>query len=139
MAQQQSTATKAQAARSLYVGGLSEEVTEKILHAAFIPFGEIAQLQIPQDQASGTNKGFGFVEFEEVEDAQAAIENMNGAELFGRVLKVNKSRPLVGGTNKAIWEDADAWYQKNLAENPEDVTFQLAKADMTPAAAQASS
>lgn len=40
------------------------------------------------------HKGFGFVEFEDQDDAQHAIENMNGAELCGRVLRVNKSKAI---------------------------------------------
>jgi peptidyl-prolyl isomerase E (cyclophilin E) len=73
---------------TLYVGGLEETVNEATLHAAFLPFGEIKEINIPLDHATGTHRGFGFVEYEEKEDAAAAIDNMNNAELFGRVLKV---------------------------------------------------
>lgn len=71
-------------------GGLSEEVTESTLRAAFVPFGDISEIQIPQDYSSreypcrsrnphtGTeeHRGFGFVEFFSEEDAADALDNM---------------------------------------------------------------
>ncbi|XP_044527403.1 peptidyl-prolyl cis-trans isomerase E isoform X3 [Gracilinanus agilis] len=62
--------------RVLYVGGLAEEVDEKVLHAAFIPFGDITDIQIPLDYETEKHRGFAFVEFELAEDAAAAIDNM---------------------------------------------------------------
>ena len=61
---------------TLYVGGLEENVTEELVHAAFIPFGDLVEVQIPRDWKSGTNRGFAFVEFELEEDASAAMDNM---------------------------------------------------------------
>jgi hypothetical protein len=82
---------------TLYVGGLEETVNEALLHAAFLPFGEIKDVNIPLDHASGKNRGFGFVEYEEKEDAAAAIDNMHNSELNGRVLKVNYAQPMKVG------------------------------------------
>ena len=48
----------------LYVGGLADEVEEKVLHAAFIPFGDIVDISIPLDYATQKHRGFAFVEFE---------------------------------------------------------------------------
>uniref|UniRef100_A0A096N1K4 Peptidyl-prolyl cis-trans isomerase n=1 Tax=Papio anubis TaxID=9555 RepID=A0A096N1K4_PAPAN len=62
--------------RVLYVGGLAEEVDDKVLHAAFIPFGDITDIQIPLDYETEKHRGFAFVEFELAEDAAAAIDNM---------------------------------------------------------------
>lgn len=62
--------------RTIYVGGLAEEVDEKILNAAFIPFGDIVDVQIPLDYESEKHRGFAFIEFESAEDAAAAIDNM---------------------------------------------------------------
>lgn len=78
---------------TLYVGGLAEEVNELILHAAFIPFGDIKDVKTPLDQASQKHRSFGFVTFLEREDASAAMDNMDGAELYGRVLTVNYALP----------------------------------------------
>jgi peptidyl-prolyl isomerase E (cyclophilin E) len=78
---------------TLYVGGLAEEVNESILHAAFIPFGDIKDVKTPLDQATQKHRSFGFVTFLEREDASAAMDNMDGAELYGRVLTVNYALP----------------------------------------------
>lgn len=78
---------------TLYVGGLAEEVNEVILHAAFIPFGDIKDVKTPLDQATQKHRSFGFVTFLEREDAAAAMDNMDGAELYGRVLTVNYALP----------------------------------------------
>jgi peptidyl-prolyl isomerase E (cyclophilin E) len=51
-------------------------VDEKVLHAAFIPFGDIMDIQIPLDYETEKHRGFAFVEFESAEDAAAAIDNM---------------------------------------------------------------
>lgn len=62
--------------RTIYVGGLAEEVDEKVLNAAFIPFGDIIDVQIPIDYETEKHRGFAFIEFECTEDAAAAIDNM---------------------------------------------------------------
>jgi RNA recognition motif-containing protein len=51
-------------------------VDEKVLHAAFIPFGDIMDIQIPLDYETETHRGFSLVEVESAEDAAAAIDNM---------------------------------------------------------------
>lgn len=79
--------------RTCYVGGLSEEVTEKSLHAYFIPFGEIVDISVPLDYEVNKHRGFAFIEYESSEDAAAAIDNMNESELFGRTIRVNFARP----------------------------------------------
>ncbi|CAG8445079.1 2052_t:CDS:2 [Scutellospora calospora] len=99
---------------TIYVGGLDDQVNEQILHAAFIPFGDIVEIQIPPDPAShNQHRGFGFIEFEEAADAQAAIDNMNLSELYGKVIKVNLARPMrvKEGSMRAVWSE-DAWLQK---------------------------
>lgn len=62
--------------KTIYVGGLTEEVDEKVLRAAFIPFGEISEVQLPLDYQTEKHRGFAFIDFELPEDAQAAIDNM---------------------------------------------------------------
>ena len=68
-------------------------MNEAILHAAFIPFGDIKDVKTPLDQATQKHRSFGFVTFLEREDAIAAMDNMDGAELYGRVLTVNYALP----------------------------------------------
>ncbi|GBG78925.1 hypothetical protein CBR_g28640 [Chara braunii] len=79
---------------TVYVGGLEENVNEAILHSAFIPFGDVKDVNIPLDQSTQKHRGFGFVEFQDKEDAAAAINNMHNAELYGRVLTVNYAQPM---------------------------------------------
>merc|ERR1719373_1209991 len=105
--------------RTVYVGGLQEEVDREVLKAAFLPFGELRNVEIPVDNKSGKHRGFGFVEFMDAEDAEAAIDNMHNAELFGRTLRVNLARAptnKVSETSKRpIWAD-DFFYRKKLQE-----------------------
>ncbi|XP_014298966.1 peptidyl-prolyl cis-trans isomerase E isoform X1 [Microplitis demolitor] len=114
--------------RTVYVGGLAEEVDEKILNAAFIPFGEIIDIQIPLDYESEKHRGFAFIEFELAEDALAAIDNMNDSELFGRTIRVNIAKPqrIKEGSSKPVWAD-DAWLQEHAGEtlNKDDVTSKI--------------
>ncbi|KAF9086863.1 hypothetical protein BGX27_003088 [Mortierella sp. AM989] len=108
---------------TLYIGGLDEQVTPQVLHAAFIPFGEITHIEIPPDPTStAPHRGFGFIEFDLPADALAAQDNMHLSELFGRTIKVNLAKPSKGGSGlggigrgpeKAIWADED-WLKKNV-------------------------
>lgn len=75
----------------LYVGGLEESVTELGLKSAFIPFGPVKEVNIPLDHETGKHRGFGFVEFEDREDAADAIDNMHNGELFGRCASLPRS------------------------------------------------
>ena len=50
--------------RVLYVGGLADEADDKVLHAAFIPFGDIVDITIPLDYSTQKHRGFAFIEFE---------------------------------------------------------------------------
>jgi RNA recognition motif-containing protein len=101
---------------TVYIGGLAPEVNTSTLHAAFIPFGDIADISLPKpDQASNKepHRGFGYVEFESEEDAREAIDNMDQSELYGRVIKVNKAKPMKDGkeglgSKTAVWEQVCA-------------------------------
>ena len=66
---------------TLLLSFFTSKVTEELLHAAFIPFGNIQEVQIPRDFKENTNRGFGFVQFFSEEDAAAAMDNMDGSEL----------------------------------------------------------
>lgn len=103
--------------RIVYVGGLAEEVDEKVLHAAFIPFGDLVDIQIPLDYETEKHRGFAFVEFEQAEDAAAAIDNMNDSELFGRTIRVNIAKPMKikEGSTRPVWAD-DSWLKEHAGE-----------------------
>ena len=77
----------------IYVGNLSYGLTEDELGDAFAQYGEVASVKIITDRNTGRSKGFGFVEMDDDEQANAAIESLDGYELSGRNLKVNEARP----------------------------------------------
>jgi RNA recognition motif-containing protein len=78
---------------NIYVGNLSYGVTEEDLKEAFEAFGEVEIVKIIKDRYSGESKGFGFVEMPDGAGAEAAIDGLDGTELKGRTIKVNKARP----------------------------------------------
>jgi RNA recognition motif-containing protein len=78
---------------NIYVGNLSYTVTEEELQNAFQAFGQVASVSIIRDKFSNQSKGFGFVEMPVNEEAQAAVEGMNGKDLKGRAINVNEARP----------------------------------------------
>merc|ERR1712137_1080905 len=104
--------------RTLYVSGLSDEVDNRLLRAAFIPFGEIVDAQLSLNPGSQSSRGYGFVEYESLEDARAAMDNMHQAELCGKVLNVTIAKPQAFvRSDKPVWEDADMMQEDS--EEPE--------------------
>ena len=77
----------------LFVGNLSFNTTENDLHDAFAAHGTVVEANLMVDRMSGRPRGFGFVTMGSPEEAQKAIEAMNGASLDGRNLTVNIARP----------------------------------------------
>ena len=77
----------------LYVGNLSNEVTEEDLRLALEQFGQVESATIIKERDSGRSKGFGFVEMASKAEGQSAIDGLNGKELKGKALNVNEARP----------------------------------------------
>jgi RNA recognition motif-containing protein len=75
----------------LFVGGLSSETTSESLRTAFAKFGDVVDAAVIADRATSQSRGFGFVTYQSSAAAQAAIKEMNGVELDGRTLKVNRA------------------------------------------------
>lgn len=73
----------------LFVGGLSHHTSTEDLRTAFSRFGTITDAVVIADRATGRSRGFGFVTYEQPAEAAEAAKQMNGAELDGRILKVN--------------------------------------------------
>ena len=76
----------------LFVGNLSYSTGEAELRQAFEPFGSLRSVTIITDRMTGQPRGFGFVEFENADEAQRAIESLDGRDLGGRALNVNVAR-----------------------------------------------
>lgn len=72
----------------VYVGSISFELKEDTIRAAFLPFGPIKSINMSWDPITQKHKGFAFVEYEIPEGAQLALEQMNGAMMGGRNIKV---------------------------------------------------
>ena len=79
--------------RKLYVGNLSYDVKDNDIQQLFAQYGTVLSVQIIQDRMTGQSKGFGFVEMGSDQEAQAAINGMNGKDMSGRALTVNEARP----------------------------------------------
>ncbi|HLN32717.1 MAG TPA: RNA-binding protein [Gemmataceae bacterium] len=80
-------------AKKLYVGNLSYDMTDSDLQNLFVPHGTVQSAQVIMDRDAGRSKGFGFVEMDNGDQAQAAITALNGQEINGRSLTVNEARP----------------------------------------------
>ncbi|HEX3252692.1 MAG TPA: RNA-binding protein [Pyrinomonadaceae bacterium] len=80
-------------AKKLYVGNLSFQTTSQDLQELFGQAGTVESAQIISDRDTGQSKGFAFVEMATDEEAASAIDQFNGKEVGGRMLKVNEARP----------------------------------------------
>ena len=80
-------------AKKLYVGNLSYETTGSDLQKLFEGFGTVESAQVISDRDTGRSKGFGFVEMGNAQEAQAAINGLNGKDVGGRSLTVNEAKP----------------------------------------------
>jgi RNA recognition motif-containing protein len=86
--------------KKLYVGNLPFSMTDEALMEAFAQCGTVESARIITDRDSGRSKGFGFVEMASDQEAQDAIEKLNGADLQGRTLTVNEARPMAPRENR---------------------------------------
>ncbi len=78
---------------NIYVGNLSYKVNEDDLKQLFEEFGEVGSVNLISDKYTGQSKGFGFVVMEDNEEANKAIQELNGREVDNREMKVNEARP----------------------------------------------
>jgi len=76
---------------NIFVGSLPFSLKESELKEYFEEYGEVASVKIISDKFSGRSKGFGFIEMPDDEKAKKAIEELNGAEIDGRAIVVNKA------------------------------------------------
>jgi len=77
----------------LFVGNLSFNTTENDLQDAFAAHGTVVETNLMMDKMSGRPRGFAFVTMSSPEEAQKAIDALNGSQLDGRALTVNIARP----------------------------------------------
>ena len=78
---------------NIYVGNLSQQVTENDLREAFESFGQVTDIKIIKDRFTSESKGFGFIEMPAKQEAGSAMEDLNGTDLKGKTITVNEARP----------------------------------------------
>ena len=78
---------------NIYVGNLSYGVSDDQLREVFEAYGTVSSAKVISDKYTGRSKGFGFVEMDDDNEAKSAIEDLDGAEIDGRAVKVNEARP----------------------------------------------
>ncbi len=105
-------------AKKLYVGNLSYGMTDQDLVTLFEPHGAVRSAQVIMDRDTGRSKGFGFVEMEQDQQAQAAIAAVNGKEINGRTLTVNEARPARSGAAAGAARGASAAVATNQPSTP---------------------
>jgi len=84
--------------KKLYIGNLPYSLNDDGLRSIFEECGSVASAVVILDRDTGRSRGFGFVEFNEDNEADAAIEKMNGLDMDGRSLVVNEARSREGGS-----------------------------------------
>ncbi len=77
---------------NIYVGNLSYNTNEESLRRVFESYGEVANVNVIKDRMTGQSRGFAFVEMPSDDQAQSAIDGLNGHELDGRQLRINIAR-----------------------------------------------
>ncbi|HOD67548.1 MAG TPA: RNA-binding protein [candidate division Zixibacteria bacterium] len=82
---------------NIYVGNLPFSTDEEELKAKFEAYGTVTSAKIIMDRVSGRSRGFAFVEMPNDEEAQAAIDGLQGSDYGGRALTVSEARPREGG------------------------------------------
>src|SRR6476646_1318284 len=87
---------------NIFVGSLPFSIEEADLRESFEAYGSVDSVKIITDKFTGRSKGFGFVEMPNDEEAQKAINELNGATVQGRAIVVNKSEPKPEGERRSF-------------------------------------
>ncbi len=82
---------------SIFVGNLPFRAEQEDVAELFAPFGAVANCSLPLERDTGRKRGFAFVEMADEESENRAIDGLQGAELMGRPLRINKAEPRTGG------------------------------------------
>jgi cold-inducible RNA-binding protein len=79
--------------KQIYAGNLSYQMTDETLRDLFSQHGEVSSVKIIRYPDSGKSKGFGFIEMTNDDEADSAIQKLNGTDVLGRSIRVNVARP----------------------------------------------
>jgi RNA recognition motif-containing protein len=81
---------------SIFVGNLPFRAEKEDVMELFAPYGEVVNCSLPLERDTGRKRGFAFVELADSESEDRAISGLQGAELMGRPLRINKAEPRGG-------------------------------------------
>ena len=95
--------------RKLYVGNLPYSATQESLQGTFSQCGEVDSVNVITDRDTGQIKGFAFVEMSSDSEAQKAIQELNGASIDGREIKVNEAKPKAPRDNRGGGGRGNSW------------------------------
>ncbi|KAK9477271.1 RNA-binding domain-containing protein-containing protein [Lipomyces japonicus] len=108
--------------RTIFVSGLDpSSTTKQIVYNAFVPFGEIIDVQLPADPKNKKLRGYALVEYELDDDATEAIDNMNFSQLSGNIIRVSISKKDknaafdITHSKVAVWEQ-EGWIQEHQVD-----------------------
>jgi len=99
--------------KKLFVGNLPYSVTEDQLRDIFSEFGDLEEVKLLTDRATGRSRGIAFVKFADEASAQAAIEKLHESDLEGRNMIVNVARPRVPRDNNSYGNNRGGGYNRN--------------------------
>ncbi|KAI6100232.1 hypothetical protein EDD16DRAFT_287711 [Pisolithus croceorrhizus] len=103
----------------IFIGGLHYDLTEGDIITIFSQYGEVMDVNLPRDKKTGKTKGFGFLMYEDQRSTVLAVDNLNGADVLGRTLRVdhvkNYKQPKVQNED-GEWVDAE---EQNLSAKPQ--------------------
>ena len=86
---------------NIFIGSLPFSLEEAELRELFEEFGEVSSVKIITDKYSGRSKGFGFIEMPDDESAKKAIQELNGSDIKGRAVVVNKAEEKTDGPRRS--------------------------------------
>lgn len=110
---------------TIRVDNIHHTLTKETLHAHFVPFGEIVDIDLPMRERGGTHKGYAHIEFEDQVDAAAAQDNMDHAEIYDTVIRVAPAKPVREafeglGSKVPLWEQEGFIQQYMAKEDGQD-------------------
>jgi cold-inducible RNA-binding protein len=101
------------ATQNLFIGSLAYATNDDSLKAFFEAIGPVSSARVITDRDSGRSKGFGFVEFENDDDNQKAVDQLNGKELDGRAINVSLARPKEDRPQRSGGGGGDSFRQRS--------------------------
>ncbi|MFN9619177.1 MAG: RNA recognition motif domain-containing protein [Synechococcaceae cyanobacterium] len=82
---------------TIFIGNLSFDAEAEDVRSLFAEYGDVRQCSMPLDRETGRKRGFAFVEMEDAQKEDAAINDLQNVEWMGRAIRVNKAEPRTGG------------------------------------------